>query len=130
MAYTNNDIHLMALALIDERETIGDVSDLEERSPYLLASFCSLCKALDKKLRQRDSLEAQSKFSAVKLKLNEDFPLCDNLVTPAATYLASALIADENPSLSESLYDKYCDSIATLGAECSCSAITNVYFND
>ena len=32
MQYTNNDIHLMALALIDERESIGDVSDLEERN--------------------------------------------------------------------------------------------------
>lgn len=120
----------MALALIDERESIGDVSDLEERSPYILASFCSLCKSLDKKLRQRDSLEAQGKFSAVKLKLSDTFPLCDTLISPAAAYLASMLIADENPSLSESLYDKYCDSIATLGAECNCSAITNVYFND
>ncbi len=120
----------MALALIDERETAGDVTDLEERSPYILASFCSLCKNLDKKLRERDTLDTQGKFSAVKLNLNDKFPLCETLVHPAATYLASMLIADENPSLSESLYDKYCDSIATLGAECNCSAITNVYFAD
>ena len=130
MAYTNNDIFLMSLALVDERETVGDVSDFEERAPYLLASFCSLCKTLDKKLRERDSLDAQSSFSSVKLKLSDDFPLCERLVAPAAAYLASTLIADETPSLSEKLYDKYCDAIATLGAECSCSSITNVYFND
>jgi hypothetical protein len=37
------------------------------------------------------------------------------------------LVIDENPSLSEALYDKYCDAVATLGAECSCSAIKDVY---
>lgn len=130
MAYTNNDIFLMSLALIDERSSTGDTSDLEERAPYLLASFCSLCKSLDKKLRERDSLSAQAAFSAVKLNLTDSFPLCDVLVAPAAAYLGSTLISDENPSLSEELYEKYCDAIATLGAECSCSAITNVYFVD
>lgn len=130
MAYTNNDIYLMSLALIDERESAGVTADLEERAPYILASFCSLCKNLDKKLRARDALSVQSKFSAVRLNLGDDFPLCDTLVTPAAVYLASMLISDDNPSLSEELYEKYCDSIAMLGAECSCSAITNVYFVD
>ena len=130
MAYTNNDIYQMSLALIDERELDGDTSDLEDRAPYIIASFCALCKNLDKKLRQRDSLTEQTAFSLVCLELDENFPLSDPLVTPAATYLASALIADENPSLSEKLYDKYCDEIAMLGAECSCSAISDVYFAD
>ena len=120
----------MALAIIDEREIAGDTSDLEERAPYILASFCSLCKTLDKKLRERDSLEAQSNFSIIKLDLKKTFPLCEALVAPAAMYLASMLISDENPSLSETLYERYCDEIATLGAECSCSAISDVYFAD
>ena len=128
MAYTNNDIYLSALALVDESAKDGDTSDLAERAPFLIASFCSTCKTLDKKLRARDSLEAQPKFSSVKLSLESEFPLSDALVTPATLYLASMLIIDENPSLSESLYDKYCDSIATIGAECSCSAISDVYF--
>ena len=130
MAYTNNDIYQTALSLIAERELDGDVTDLDERAPYLIASFCGLCKSLDKKLRERDSLEEQPTFSLLKLNLSESFPLSEPLVIPAATYLASMLIADENPSLSERLYDKYCDEIAMLGAECSCSAITNVYFVD
>ena len=130
MVYTNNDIYLMSLSLIDERELQGDTTDLEERAPYLIASFCALCRNLDKKLRERDSLDSQTSFSSVKLDLKKSFPLCETLVVPAATYLASMLIADENPSLSESLYDKYCDAIAMLGAECSCSAISNVYFVD
>ena len=38
----------MALALIDENPNKGDTDDLYERAPYILASFCSLCKNLDK----------------------------------------------------------------------------------
>lgn len=128
MSYTNNDIYLSALALIDESASKGDTADLEERAPFILASFCSTCKTLDKKLRARDLLEAQGKFSSVKLSLENEFPLCDTLSAPAAVYLASMLVIDENPTLSESLYDKYCDAIATIGAECSCSAINDVYF--
>ena len=128
MSYTNNDIYLSALALIDESASKGDTADLAERAPFILASFCSTCRSLDKKLRLRDSLEAQGKFSSVKLSLENEFPLCDALSAPAAAYLASMLVIDENPALSESLYDKYCDAIATSGAECSCSAISDVYF--
>ena len=127
MAYTNSDIYLSALALIDESNEKGDTQDLSERAPFILATFCTTCKSLDKKLRSRDSLEPQPKFSAVRLSLDGEFPLCDALSAPAATYLASMLVIDENPSLSERLYDKYCDSIATIGAECSCSAISDVY---
>lgn len=128
MSYTNNDIYLSALALIDESAKKGDTLDLEERAPFIIASFCSTCKSLDKRLRERDSLEAQPKFSSVKLALESEFPLCDALSAPASAYLASMLVIDENPALSESLYDKYCDIIASIGAECSCSAISDVYF--
>ena len=130
MSYTNNDVYLSALAIIDESEAKGDTSDLKERAPFIIATFCATCRTLDKKLRARDSLDAQKPFSSVKLSLDGEFPLCETLSAPAATYLASMLVIDENPALSESLYDKYCDAIATLGAECSCSAISNVYFND
>ena len=127
MSYTNNDIYLSALALIDENASKGDTSDLSERAPYIIATFCATCKSLDKKLRERDSLEKQKSFSLVKLTLEKEFPLCELLTAPAATYLASMLVIDENPALSESLYDKYCDSIATIGAEYSCSAINDIY---
>lgn len=130
MAYTNNEIYLLSLALIDESQSKGDTSDFEERAPYLLASFCSLCKRLDKSLRARDGLAEQAAFSSVMLPLENEFPLCDPLCAPAAAYLASALVLDENPALSESLYERYCDSIALLGAECSCSAISDVYLFD
>lgn len=128
MSYLNNDIYLSALALIDESSKKGDTSDLAERAPYIIATFCATCKTLDKRLRERDSLEKQKAFSLVRLPLEDEFPLCEALVAPATAYLASMLVIDENPKLSEALYDKYCDSVAILGAECSCSAISDVYF--
>ena len=128
MTYTNNEIYLSALALIDENTAKGDTSDLAERAPYIIASFCATCKTLDKRLRERDSLEKQKSFSLIKQPLENEFPLCEALTAPAVTYLAAMLVIDENPSLSEALYDKYCDGVAILGAECSCSAISDVYF--
>lgn len=130
MAYTNNDVYLLSLAILDESKDKGDVADFEDRAPYLIASFCSLCKRLDKAIRARDGLEAQGAFSAVRLELEAEFPLCEALCNPAAVYLASMLVIDENPSLSEELYDKYCESLAILGAECNCSAINDVYLFD
>lgn len=129
-SYINYDIYYAALAMIDESEARGDTSDLEERAIYLLASACSTCKKLDQRIRELNSYPAQSNFSPVYIELEEEFPLCDVLVPPVATYLASMMVADENPSLSQKLYDQYCDLIATIGAECSCSAIEDVYFND
>lgn len=130
MSYTNNDIYLSAVAQIDESTSKGNISDLAERAPFIIATFCTTCRSLDKKLRERDSLEAQKPFSLVKLPLENEFPLCDALSAAASTYLAAMLVIDENPSLSEVLYDKYCDIVATLGAECSCSAIKDVYSFD
>ena len=130
MSYTNNDVYLSSLALIDESEAKGDTTDLEERAPFIIANFCTLCKKLDKKIRQRDALEVQPSFSSVKLGLDKEFPLCEALCAPASMYLASMLVIDENPALSESLYEKYCDAVAMLGAECSCEEINDVYFLD
>lgn len=127
MTYTNNDIYLAAIAQIDESTQRGDTSDLKERAPFIIATFCATCKTLDKRLRERDSLESQKPFSSVNLPLDSEFPLCEALSAAASTYLAAMLVIDENPSLSETLYDKYCDVVATLGAECSCSAIKDVY---
>ena len=129
-SYTNYDIYYAALAMIDESESRGDTSDLEDRATYILASCCSICKKLDKRVRELNSYPAQDSFGAVYFDLEEAFPLCDIMSVPVATYLASMLVMDENPTLAEALYDQYCDLIATIGTECSCSAIEDVYFND
>ena len=135
MAVTNIQIYNNALAHIGERVTSVFTGDYVERAPYLLASFCSLAKNIDKKIRKAEKLGDQPKFSPVLLGINEDFPLCEQLCTAASYYLASMLAIDEDPELSENLYDKYCDCIATVGAmydisePASCGSITEKYFS-
>ena len=116
MSSTNKQIYQSALGLIGELNDPMLCEDYEERAPYILASFCSLASEIDKKLRIIDSLDAQPSFSHVCLSLDASFPLCDRLCPAAALFLAAMLVIGENDELSDSLYDKYCDAIASIGS--------------
>ncbi len=100
----------------------SNIEDYAERAPYLIASFCSMARYIDKKLRRRDGLVKQQAFSPVFLGLDSAFPLCERLAATASLYLAAMLVIEENPSLSDSLYDKYCDSISSLSTELGADA--------
>ncbi len=119
MRVTNNDIYSTALGMIGLQVTSEGISDYEERAPYLLASFCNMTKELDKKLRRREGLVNQLPFNSVYLALGSSFPLSEPLASAAALYVAAMLVIEENSQLSDSLYDKYCDSISTLSTELS-----------
>ena len=125
MSMTNRDIFNNALVFIGESSTSENIADYEERAPYLLASFCSLTKATDKSLRKAEGLEEQPSFSPVVLSLSGTFPLCDRLSPIAAVYVAAMLVIDEDADLSDSLYDKYCDSIASLSAGAESASFEN-----
>ena len=135
MTCTNRDIFTSALALIGESAD-GSVSDYEERAPYLLGSFCTQARAIDKQIRRAQKLGTQPSFSSVYLDLDASFPLCDELTTAAAVYVAAMLVIDEDSSLSDSLYEKYCDAMATLatlnqspfGEPAVCEPIAEHYF--
>ena len=117
MSILNVDIYSAALALIGQSLESPDVADYDERAPYLIASFCSTVKKLDVDIRRAKKLEAQNKFSPVCLALEDTFPLCDELTSAASLYVAAMLVIDEDEALSDSIYDKYCDAIATIMAE-------------
>ena len=116
MSITNKEIYNGALALIGELNGNYDCEDYEEHAPYLLASFCSLASDLDKKLREIDNLETASAFSHVFLSLDSVFPLCDRFVPLATMYLGAMLVIDDDPDLSDSIYEKYCDAISDISA--------------
>lgn len=101
--------------------TEGDGNeDFEERASYLLASFCVEMTELNKALlpcAEADD-EERMDFDGTWLSLEAEFPLVSRLTAPACLYLASMLVIDENSALSDRLYDRYCDSIATI-----CSSI-------
>ena len=138
---SNREIFNNALALLCLDCYTGEDTDLSQRAPYLLASFCCSAKSIDKTLRKAHGLDAEPSFSSVYLSLENEFPLCEYLVPCASMYLAAMLVIDENPELSDSLYDKYCDSISQIMAEYSsgaaesaqaatCTSISEKYFYD
>ena len=116
MSNTNRQIYNSALGLIGELNDPMLCEDYEERAPYILAAFCSLACEIDKRLRIIDSLDPQPSFSHVCLSLDASFPLCDRLCPAASLYLAAMLVIGEDDELSDSLYDKYCDAIASIGS--------------
>lgn len=128
MSYSAIDVYNKALGFICELNDPQGNTDYELRAPYLLASFCSTAKSLDKNLRKANGLAEASSFSHIYISLMDTFPLCDELIHPAALYIASMLIIDDDAELSANLYDRYCDAIATVAA-CN-EAIAEKYFYD
>ena len=126
MSVTNREIYTGALSLIGEGVNSANIEDYEERAPYLIASFCSSNSSLDKKIRKAEKLPEALKFSPVYLSLEIEFPLCDKLTGAASLYTASMLIIDEDSDLSDSLYDKYCDAVASLSAIYSMEDINHI----
>ena len=122
MSCTNKQIYSSALGMLGELNDPMLCEDYEERAPYILAAFCSLASEIDKRMRIVDSLEDQPSFSHVFLSLDSAFPLCQKLAPAAALYLAAMLVIGENDELSDSLYDKYCDAIASLASSVGVSS--------
>ena len=112
----NVDIYKAALTLIAQGIESNDISDYDERAPYLIASFCNTSKKIDADIRRAKNYESQGKFSPVCLPLEDEFPLCDDLVSAASLYVAAMLVIDEDEALSDSIYDKYCDAISSIMA--------------
>ncbi|MBP3369288.1 MAG: hypothetical protein J6L85_00920 [Clostridia bacterium] len=128
MNHSTAEIYNASLSYIGDLGDPQGSTDYEARAPYILASFCNTAKNLDKELRKAKGLDPAPAFSPVYISIMESFPLCDELIVPAAFYLASMLVIESDPELSSDLYDRYCDSIATIAA--SNEAIAEKYFRD
>ena len=121
----NREIYNNALVHIGQSTDTANTSDYEERAPYLLAAFCATVKSLDKKVRKIDGSGSQTTFSSVFQSLDQYFPLSDRFIPAAALYVASLLVIDEDSALSDSLYDKYCDNVASIAAEIESASATS-----
>ena len=125
----NREIYELSLSLLAQQIDSTENEDLEERAPFLLASFCSEACELDRYLRQRAGLGGACDFEKVRIDLDEDFPLLERLAPLAGLYLAAMLIIDEDDTLSDTLYDRYCDGMTALrcGIPCAVETIANAY---
>jgi hypothetical protein len=130
MNIVNRDLYSSALTHLGADADANEYNDYEDRVPYIIANFCSAHKALDSKIRKAEGLEAASSFSPVYLFLESNFPLCEKLASPAVFYLAAMLVIDDDPELSDKLYERYCDLIteATMSLSYQSEKIENKYF--
>ena len=110
---TCQEIYSAALRLICENEE-ADVSDYEDRAPYLLGNFYAEQIPLQKKLDAAKGEEPVVYPTSLVLDLDEEFPLSDEFLSPATYYLAAMLVLDENESMSDRLFDRYIDGVASL----------------
>ena len=130
MSITNRNLYSSALVHLGALSSSNQCEDYEERTPYILANFCSMSKATDSKIRKANGLPAAASFNPVYLFLEDNFPLCDQLVPAAIFYLAAMLVIDDDSELSDTLYDKYCDMISDIIMDLSCQngKVTQNYF--
>ena len=113
----NRDIYISALHLLGENADADENCDYEERAPYLIAAFCSEAATTDAAYREYKNLGEAPSVDIVSIPLDTDFPFTDRFVHAATLYLAAMLIIDENAELSDKLFDKYCDIMATIQSE-------------
>ena len=106
----NRDVYDLSLALLADGGDRLENGDYEERAGYLLAAFASDTEIVDRRLRASRGDESADYETEIPifLALEEDFPLDRSFVTAAGHYLASMLILEEDPELSEVLFDRYC----------------------
>jgi hypothetical protein len=126
------DIYQSALRFLAESTNASDNADYEERAPYILATLCCELQSADSTLRKFLGKATASISDSVYLPLDSEFPLLPRFSGIAALYLAAMLILDDNSSLSDSLYDKYCDAVSSIYAsiESVSESVKDVYFGN
>ena len=133
---TCQKIYKAALRLLNETapESVcagcsEEYDEFAERAPYLLAAAVTEAGEVDDEYRRSHGLAARGETDTAELPLEADVPLSPRFAPAVAFYLASMLIADENPELSDTLFDRFCDAMSTIKASIPSvkSAIRNVY---
>ena len=125
----NKDIFISALHLLAENDGESDISDYEERFPYLLANFCNDAEELDVRYRKSRGLPEMEEHSYIMLPPDEDFPLSEIFASSAVYYVASMLISDENTEFSDTLFERFSSRMADIYASLPWDrgSIKNIY---
>ena len=110
----NHEIYEGALRLLSESLEEGENEDYKDRASYLIAAFCCETEELEASIRRRLGLESRPTFNPVWVSLDDEFPSLDRLAVAACLYVAAMLILDDDPERSDKLYDRYCDSLASI----------------
>jgi hypothetical protein len=93
------------------------MEDYTERAPYIFAALVSEASRLDQLYRKAYGLPDQPPYDVMEISLDSEFPLCDRFVSAAVNYTAAMLILDDDASLYEKLFHRWCDAICIIGTE-------------
>lgn len=110
----NKDIYDGALRILAERVDEGLNEDYEERAPYIIAAFCYESSEADVAYRKSHYLPDAPTVSDVYLDLSGSFPCAERFSAAACMYLASMLVVDDDPELSDTLFDKYSEMMSAI----------------
>lgn len=93
------------------------MEDYTARAPYIFAALVSEASRLDQLYRKAYGLPDQPPYDVMEISLDSEFPLCDRFVSAAVNYTAAMLILDDDVSLYEKLFHRWCDAICIIGTE-------------
>lgn len=126
---TNQTAFDAALRLIGEEPGSVGLADYTARGPYLICAACRALAALDRLCRGALGYAEQAMPLGAEFALEDTFPLCDDLLPAAAAHIASALLFDENPVLSDRCYTRFAEAAEAVlaGLPTRIESITNRY---
>ncbi len=102
----------------EESEVMSQIRlDLDEKFPYIIASFCSNSSNLDKAYRKYMGLEEQNEFSAYMIEQSEVFPLSERFIYPCIMYVSSMALIDIDEKMSDMFYGKYSTLLSSIVRE-------------
>lgn len=111
---TVREIYEGALRLMSEDADDERNDDYAERTPYVMATFCSQVSGTDSVIRKLSGESEANSYSPVYLSLEDEFPLLDVFVAPAMLYLAAMLVIDYDAELYDRFFTRYCDAISQI----------------
>ena len=111
---TNQAVFDSALHIIGETPGADDLADYTARAPYLICAACRALASVDRMYRLAHGLEESVLPAGSEYALDGIFPLDDALHPAAACHIASALLFDENPVLSDKCHARCTEQIETI----------------
>ena len=111
---TNQAAFDAALRLIGEEPGAADLSDYTARGPHLVCAACRALAAPDRLCRGALGYAEQGMPAGGEYALSDAFPLCDELLPAAAAHIASGLLFDENPVMSDRCYSRFAAEIEAV----------------
>ena len=104
------------LGILNETD-VETVENYTDRISHLSAMFCCFAASADRDFRETRGLPSQSAFDPVCLTPEDDFPLDDRFLVPAAYYIASMLLLMDNERKSENLFSMFNESMSAIKNE-------------